>query len=70
MTKKFKKQKESIKILLKAKNIKNILTFCLIKISMKRIQSYLHKIGTYDILRFLCLVLMIKGTFLMMALIV
>ena len=44
--------------------------FCLIKISMERIQSYLHKIGTYDVLRFLCLVLMIKGTFLMMALIV
>ena len=44
--------------------------FCLIKISMKRIQSYLHKIGTYHVLRFLCLVLMIKGTFLMMALIV
>ena len=30
---------------------------------MKRIQSKLHRIGAYDICKFLCLVLMIKDTY-------
>ena len=30
---------------------------------MKRIQSKLHRIGTYDVVKFLCLVLTIKDTY-------
>ena len=47
---KLKNQKVSIKTLLK--DIKNMMTICLKKIirqKMKRIQSKLHKIGTYDV---------------------
>ena len=33
----------------------------MIRHNMKRIQSKLHKIGTYNFVRFHCLVLMIKG---------
>ena len=36
---------------------------------MKRIQSKLHSIGTYDVCKFLCLVAMIKDTYLVMVVI-
>ena len=35
----------------------------LIRHRMKRIQSKLHRIGTYDVCKFLCLLLMIKDTY-------
>ena len=48
-----KKQKKLIKILLKTQNMKNILMFSLIKKvvrhNMERIQSKLHRTGTYDV---------------------
>ena len=42
----------------------------LIRHSMKRFQSKLHKTGTYNVCKILCLVLMIKNTYVMMVLIV
>ena len=55
------------------KNTENILMSCLMKKmvrqKMKRIQNKLHKIGTY-VCKFLCLVLMIKNMYWVMALIV
>ena len=47
--------------------MKNLSMFCLIKKMMshktKRIQSKIHRIGTYDVFKNFCLVLMIKDIY-------
>ena len=54
-------------MLFKTQRIKNLLMSFLIKLMirhrMKRIQSKLHRTGTYVFVKFICLVLMMKDEF-------
>ena len=64
---KFKKQKESIKMLLKTGDIKNLLMLCLMKklwdIRWKKIQGNFIELELMMFLKFLCVVLMVKDTY-------
>ena len=64
---KSKKQKESIKMLLKTGDIKNLLMLCLMKklwdIRWKKIQGNFIELELMMFLKFLCVVLMVKDTY-------
>ena len=62
--KKIKKAKGINKDLVKNEKYTDILfNKKMIRLKMKRIQSKLHKIGTYDVVKSLCLALMIKDMY-------
>ena len=62
--KKIKKAKGINKDLVKNEKYTDILfNKKMIRLKMKRIQSKLHKIGAYDVVKSLCLALMIKDMY-------